>query len=85
MSSTENTEETIVTDYSPIEVAKAANVRPQMVYGYIKKGYIESIVVDGKIRIEATVADEWVAKYTTKKAERDERKAKELAAQLAGE
>ena len=90
MNKTQNTETeveetTTTTTVSPIQVAKDADVRPQMVYNYIKKGYIEHVIEDGKIRVPAEVASEWVEKYTNRKAERVAKKAAEIQAQLAGE
>jgi predicted DNA-binding protein YlxM (UPF0122 family) len=77
----------VPTDFSPIEVAKLANVRPQMVYNYIKKG-MQGLVAftndEGNLRIPADVALAWVELYTTRKAAREAAKAEQLEAELAG-
>ncbi len=76
----EETETETVESYSPGELAKLAGVRPQMVYNYIKNGLIKpTIVVNERTRIEKSVGDAWVEKYTTRKAEREAKAASEPA------
>ena len=86
---TETVEEVEAPEHlSPIKVAEMANVRPQMVYNYIKKGYIDSIEVDGKKRVPRD-GDKgylaWIAKYTTRKAELTAKRQEQLEKELAGE
>lgn len=72
---------------SPIEVAKLADVRPQMVYNYIRAGYIEAVRDEetGKLRVSREVAEAWVEKYLANKAAREEKRQAKLEAELAGE
>lgn len=75
------------TTLSPIEVAKLAEVRPQMVYNYIHNGYIdaERDETTGKLRIDREVAEAWVAKYQANKVEREAKRAAKREAELAGD
>jgi hypothetical protein len=41
-------------------------IPPQMMYQYVAKGYIPSIVVDGKKRIKEEDLRTWFVKYVTK-------------------
>jgi len=71
---TESAESTTLTGY---QMAKAVNkllvskgynkIPAQMVYSYIKQGYIPSVVVNGQNRVELSVAREWAAKYIARK------------------
>jgi len=70
---------------SPIELAKLAGVRPQMVYQYIGKGNIAAERnSNGKLRVQESVATEWVASYLERKAEREASKLAKQEAELAG-
>lgn len=93
---TEVTEEA-PTHMSPIKVAEAAGVKPQMVYNYIKKAYVAHDIVDGKIRVPLTTplddegnanrgkgATEWIDTYTARKVERETKRQAKLEAELAG-
>jgi len=96
MTKNQNTEAVVVeveaseeelTTLSPIQVAQLAGVRPQMVYNYIKAGYIEATRDEesGKLRVDIEVANAWVEKYHTNKAVREEKRQAKLEAELAGE
>ena len=58
--------------YSPYMISKVISemlgreVRPQMVYLYTQKGYIEGSVIDGKIQVTQEEVIRWVTKYVTK-------------------
>jgi hypothetical protein len=47
---------------------KGFEVKPQMVYNYIKKGLIKSVEVDGRKMVQSEVAIAWVIKYITHNA-----------------
>lgn len=59
------------------KVAKLANtqlteaglneIRPQMVYNYMKKGFIKTVEVDGQNKVEIEVAQAWIDAYIAKK------------------
>ena len=54
---------------SPYQLGKLVNVRPQMVYNYIRNGYIQATTGDtGKLRISQKEAARWVTKYKTPKS-----------------
>ncbi len=53
---------------SPYGLGKLIGVRPQMVYNYIKAGYIQAGVgTTGKLRVTSTEARRFATKYLTKK------------------
>ncbi len=53
---------------SPYKLGKLLNVRPQMIYNYIRNGYIVSTEGDtGKKRISQKEAIRFSTKYLTKK------------------
>ena len=63
--------------YSPYLAAKKVNAQlkemgitktlpPQMLYNYVGKGYIKSVVVDGKKRVTDEALAEWFVKYVAK-------------------
>jgi hypothetical protein len=73
---------------SPIKLAEEAGCRPQMIYTYIKKGYIDSVIVDGKIRVPVEGdkgSAAWLEKYVTRKAELAEARAAKVEQELAGQ
>lgn len=73
-------------DYSPIEVADLAGVRPQMVYNYLAAGRIPHFVNDsGKKRIKASDANTWIEEYRDNKVKREQRREAQRAAELKGE
>lgn len=88
MTKTQNTEvetQEVSADLSPIEVAKLAGVRPQMVYNYINAGRIEATRNEAnKLRVTREVAEAWVAKYEANKVARAEKAAAQTEAELAG-
>jgi len=52
---------------SPYNLAKVVDVRPQMMYNYINKGYIKSSKNTlGKKQIKREDANAWIAKYYAK-------------------
>jgi hypothetical protein len=52
---------------SPYKFAEVADVRPQMIYNYIKKGWIPTRVGEtGKKVIDVTPGNEWLVRYYTK-------------------
>jgi 3-methyladenine DNA glycosylase Tag len=73
----ENTETKNLTAY---QVAKAANkalearqlkaIPPQMVYTYVRKGYIKSAVVNGQNMVSLQDAEAWITKYVASKLEK---------------
>lgn len=72
-------------DVSPGQLAKMADVRPQMIYNYITQGLIECFINEqGKKRITKEVAEAWLAKYLTNKQDREEKKRAEIERQLNG-
>jgi predicted site-specific integrase-resolvase len=67
---------------SPYALAKEADVRPQMIYNYIKKGFITaSVNSTGKLQVSREEADRWLNKYRTGQQARFEK----IQRQLAGE
>ena len=59
---------TFSSNLSPYQFAKAIEVRPQMVYNYISKGYIKSEVNElGKKFLTPEVMNEFVEKRNKKK------------------
>ncbi len=42
-------------------------IPPQMVYNYMKKGYIESVIVNGQKMIDIETLGVWVEKYVARK------------------
>jgi hypothetical protein len=74
------------TSYSPIEVAQLAEVRPQMVYNYIKDERIPAFRNEsGKLRVSVEDAEAWVEKYSANKVAREAKRQAKLEAELAGE
>jgi hypothetical protein len=70
---------------TPIQVAKLAGVRPQMVYNYISNKLIPAHRNDaGKWAVNRADAEAWVAKYTARKAERVAAAEAKVAEELAG-
>jgi hypothetical protein len=78
--------EDALADMSPIELAKIAGVRPQMVYNYIGSGLIKGAFRNeaGKLRVPTEIGLEWVAKYSARKVEREAKRQAALEAELAG-
>jgi len=67
---------------NPIELAKALNIRPQMVYNHIRSGRIPSHHNDSqKLVIDLRDALEYSAKYLNRKAVKQAK----IDAELAGE
>lgn len=64
------------------KVAKAANealkeagfeeIPPQMVYNYMRKGYIATVEQDGKKFVEEKVANAWIAGLVEKRTNKAE-------------
>lgn len=46
------------------------SIPPQMVYTYLRKGYIPSVIVNEKVRVTVEAVEEWTVGYITKKAEK---------------
>ena len=61
--------QTLLTPYAASKIASESlgrQIRPQMVYNYVGKGYIPSVVVDGKKFVEVDVLEAWIEKYRAK-------------------
>jgi bifunctional DNA-binding transcriptional regulator/antitoxin component of YhaV-PrlF toxin-antitoxin module len=67
----------------PIELAKALGIKPQQVYGYIRKGKLESVIepATGKQLVKLQSASDWVDAREARAAEREA----QVAAELEGE
>jgi hypothetical protein len=71
---------TTVTHLTAYAVAKAANkalverglkeIPPQMVYTYVRKGYIPSTIVDNQSVVSIQDAQDWISKYVAQKLEK---------------
>lgn len=73
-------------DVSPSELAKAAGVRPQMIYNYISQGLITAVINEqGRKRIRTDVANAWLEKYLNNKQERETQARDKLRRELNGE
>lgn len=72
---------------TPIAYAEVLDVRPQMIYGYIRTGRIAARKTPDtqKLVIDFNVAVDFAAKYLTDRQEREEKREAKLAAELAGE
>lgn len=56
----------------PVQLAKIVGVREQMIYRYIADRRIASFETPGGYkRVKVEVAQEWAAKYLTRKADRE--------------
>ena len=71
---------------SPYKLAELAEVRPQMVYNYIKSGKIKvSANSTGKKEISKTEAERWVNEHRAAQKARAIKKAQKVKAELKGE
>lgn len=59
------------TPLSPYKFAEATGKRPQMVYNYIKNGFIKvTLTTTGKMVISPAEMTKWAAKWAKKEAEK---------------
>jgi hypothetical protein len=72
---------------TPLQLAATAGVRGQMIYNYIRQGFIPATRVDGCRSFVITVedAEAWLDKYQANKVAREAKRQAQLEAQLAGE
>lgn len=59
---------------SPTELAKAAGVRPQVIYNLVRQGYLPAEKVEVKI-VRMEIPDDAAQKYLQKRADRQAKKA----------
>lgn len=64
----------------PLELARVIGITPQVIYNYIRTGRIKHELVNGKIVIPITAANE----YLNKRFEKEKRKHEQIERELNG-